>query len=29
MLLGRACLKKRFIVDPSRANLSALQEISL
>ena len=29
MLLGRACLKKRFIVDPSRANLSAEQEISL
>jgi len=29
MLLGRACLKKRFIVDPSRANLSAKQEVSL
>jgi hypothetical protein len=29
MLLGRACLKKRFIVDPSRANLSAEQEITV
>jgi hypothetical protein len=29
MLLGRACLKKRFIVDPSRANLSAEQEVTL
>jgi hypothetical protein len=29
MLLGRACLKKRFIVDPSRANLSAKQEVSI
>jgi hypothetical protein len=29
MLLGRACLKKRFIVDPSRANLSAEQEIKV
>ncbi|MDP6541642.1 MAG: RimK/LysX family protein, partial [Phycisphaerales bacterium] len=27
MLLGRACLRKRFIVDPSRANLSAKQEV--
>ncbi len=27
MLLGRACIKKRFVVDPSRANLSAKQEI--
>ena len=27
MLLGRACLKKRFVVDPSRANLSAEQEV--
>ena len=29
MLLGRACIKKRFVVDPSRANLSAKQEITL
>ena len=27
MLLGRACLKKRFVVDPSRANLSAQKEV--
>ncbi len=29
ILLGRACLKRRFVVDPSRANLSAEQEITL
>ena len=29
MLLGRACLRKRFIVDPSKSHLSAKQEVSL
>jgi len=29
MLLGRACIKKRFLVDPSRANLSAKQEVTI
>lgn len=29
MLLGRACLRKRFVVDPSKSHLSAKQEVSL
>ena len=29
MLLGRACLRRRFVVDPSRAYLSAKQEVTV
>ena len=29
MLLGRACLRRRFVVDPSRAHLSAKLEVTV